>query len=303
MSNKVGSFEYVGGFHHSQLTPEICVRLVQSNGKLLLRIPSYLRTNDVLVAAVRSAPRIIKDIHPREITDEMYRVAVEMDRSLVQFIPNACRTWQDYLELWKTGNIKFETLIQNTPVEHLQTMYNEVIDANPKLLKHVPAAYRTRETCVTCILANVPDVFDLIPKHLLDQDMYNLLVEKTHISPKLIPEGYFTESIAEKLVCYSSENLQYIPKQYITKALIVKCMSSYQANIKNIPTEHLDADVYKLHFARSLSLEGIPTQYWTEEMILIHHNRRAWHRCKLYFEHFPKHLQTDLVKLVLSKDS
>jgi hypothetical protein len=293
----VGSFEYVGGFHHSQLTPEICVRLVQSNGKLLLRIPKHLRTNEVLVAAVRSAPKVIKDLHPKEITPEMYRVAVEKDRSLVKFIPNACRDWKDYLELWKVNDTTFDMLIENTPAEFLPDVYEETHLNQHKLLEFIPEAYRTRVMCERSIKAYLKNVLSLIPKKFLDQEMYNFLVSYNAVKIDQIPDPFITEELALNMVRMEARIFAKIPTRLVNRKFVIKAYKQNYDLIHYINKAYMDRDLYKMQFARTCNLDGIPTQYWSEDMILSHMlYRQNWGRKKLTLAEIPEELHTELIK-------
>jgi hypothetical protein len=292
-----GSFEYVGGFHHSQLTPEICVRLVQSNGKLLTRIPKHLRTNEVLVAAVRSAPKVIKDLHPKEITPEMYRVAVDKDQSLVKFIPNACRNWKDYLELWKINDTTFDMLIENTPTEFLPVVYEETHSNNHKLLKFIPEHYRTRIMCERSIKAYLPDVLQLIPKNFLDQEMYNLLVSFNAVKIDQIPDPFITEELALNMVRSDAGVFARLPTRLVTRKFVIKAYQKNYDLIHYINKAYMDRDLFKMQFARTGSLTGIPTEHWSEDMILSHMlYQRSWGRRQLTLEEIPEHLRTELIR-------
>lgn len=102
--------EYVGGLHVTQLTPDICLRLVQGNGNLLLRIPLKFRTNEIKLAAVKCAPNIIMTLDSNEITDEMYHIAVKKNRKLVKYVPDNVKSYIEYLIQWKNKDITYAVI-------------------------------------------------------------------------------------------------------------------------------------------------------------------------------------------------
>lgn len=293
--------EYVGGFHYSQLTEAVCIRLVQGCGKLVVRIPKHLRTNAVLIAAVKSAPKVIKDIDPSEITKEMYAEAVSKDPSVVKYIPGVCRTWEHNLELWKSGNMTLSGLLASTPIDHMDDIYTAIVEKQLWYLPNVPEQYRTREMCFKYIKGRYPGASKYIPHQFLDQEMYELLAGG-HIDFYDIPEKFRNLKVKMEFVALNSKYITYL--EPLTKELIVQAYKRNNGVFKSVPKKYMDASLYKLAFAETKKILEIPTEYWTEDMIIttLKGSWRDWERTKLTLKDIPEHLRTDLVKLLVDKE-
>lgn len=292
-------FEYISGYHISQLNPEICLRLVQGNGMLLPRIPRNLRTNEVLIAAVKSAPKVIKQLDTDDITKEMYDIAVSKDKKLAKFAPSAILTVNDYIELWKTNDISYDALLSYIPEKYLPNVYDAVVNTNAKYLAVVPYDYRTRKMCELAISRGLPGVVSLIPSEFMDQKMYNNLVSGNLIEFKQIPEKFLSSSIITILLGRNSSYLNVIPESLLTKRHAMFCILDYRYDIDKIPKKLLDKDIYELYFAVSHNLKKIPKEYWNTSMLLSYVTYFQWHRRGLTLADIPEHLQSDAVKFAI----
>jgi hypothetical protein len=260
--------EYAGGFKVEDLTEPIAVRLVQSNGKILKRIPYNKRTEAVYVAALKSAPYLIREIDPKCITSAMWRVASSADRSLAKFVPNAMRTCDDYLELWKTGQTTFDILIGYTPAADLPRIYHAIIENNPKLLKFVPEKYRTREMCNLCIVAKCKDSIPLIPPSLMDQAIYDKLVSEDLIELEHILDRFVSEYIAYRFLRRDVKYIHLVPERFRTQENVYLCAYLWKYTIESIPAQFRDALTCKLCFNNVKKLDNIPVSFWTEDMLI-----------------------------------
>ncbi len=286
--------EYVGGFHVSDLTPAICMRIVQSNGKNFLRIPAEMQTPELATAAIKSAPKLIKEISPRLIASEAYRFAIMKDPSLAKFVPNALRSYQDYLALWKVNDTTLAMLISNTPTDKLPEIYEEISNHNPAMIAQIPEHYRTRSICISAINAGVEDVFRYIPDSQRTTEIYTLLIDKFMIGLQHIPREYLTERTIIKYISHRSEYFKQVPADLVTNN-IVMCYVRYSHSLTYVPAKFLTRDIYVLYSMYGNILD-IPVEYWTEEMILRAASRRGWNRIPLKFAQIPARFQTDLVK-------
>lgn len=295
--------EHVGSFHISQLTPDVCIRLVQSNANLLERLPKHLRTEAVLIAAIKAKPTIIKSIHPSELTNEMCRIAIEKNNKLGMFASSEYITHLNYLELWKSGDIKLERLIYCTPNEHLPFIYSEVFKKDGNLFTNIPEQYRTIDMVNSLInlcisrIGSIPLV-DLIPEKFLNDNMYKTLAEKNLIPFGKIPKHCLNEQIVQNFLKTSASCMASIPEIFITKENIILCLWHHSDAIRRIPEKYLTPELYSLFvLMHPSSIRMVPERFWTVSMVLQSCMLRSHHRLRL--EEIPEHLRIDTVLSVI----
>lgn len=295
------TYEHVGGIHISQLTRGRCLRLVKSNGNLLPQIPKHLRTDDVLYAAVKSSPNVIKRIPPDEITNEMFEIAYSKDRSVLAYKPDANFDYTQCLAMFRKREMPLTKLLANTPEEHLQYVCNNVTNHNIDLFHQIPERFRNKEMVIKAISSKVKDVVKCIPKELLDQEMYEVLARHSCIQLSDIPDEFINTRVAEYFLYLDSTYIKKLPERLITKDLIIKCIcQSRFISIQDCPSHLLDEDVYKIYFAVKKNIHAVPVKYWTEDMVMIYYAEKSYYQKSLYFDHLPDHLKTARVRMLMN---
>ena len=294
------SNEHVGGYHITQLNHGRCLRLVQSNGNLLPQIPKQFRTNKVLCAAVKSSPKVIRQIPANEITSEMYEIARSKDPSLSGYNPNKIFTYGDYLTMFRNKEIPLEMLIDRTPEENKQYVCSEVAAHNIFLFHQIPEKFRTKKMFIKAIKAGIKNVQECIPKEFMDQEMYEILSKESCIKLSEIPDEFLNTKIAETFLHLNACYMPKLPERLITKELIIKCICKYRHSLIYIPKHKLDEDIYKIHFAVSKDLLSVPTEYWTEDMVMFYYVNKNYLQKPLHFDRLPDSMKTYRVRMLLN---
>ena len=198
------------------------------------------------------------------------------DPSLAKFVPNALRTCDDYLELWKTGQTTYSLLIQHTPAADLPRIYLAVLAANKDLLEHIPVAYRTKEMADLCIAARSKKSIPHIPPGLLTQPMYEKLVNENLIDLEHIPDAFVNQKIAHRFLSRAVKYFNLVPERFRTQQTVYLCVHAWGYKISSIPEKFRDELTYKLYLQQHSSLSEIPVAYWTENFLIAEMMHQKW---------------------------
>lgn len=291
----------IGGFHVDKLNEDICLRLVQSNGRRLLQMPRRFRTVEIKLAAVKSFPNIILLLNSSEITGEMYRMAVEKNPKLLKHLPENIKAYSEYLSMWRNNIITFADMIKKTPTDQLSKLYHQIVLMNPENIKAVPVLYRTRSMCYLASSLG-SDVLMYIPREYLDQEMYNSIATNNPHILSYIPEKYRTRDM-----CFNAINnglysvLNYIPKEYLDQEMYDVLVRKKYITIEKIPTAFLTENIINTFVDRDpKTLLKISTSVITKEIVM----RFALTYSGFELAHVPEQfLDSDIYTIYASKSA
>ena len=266
----------ITNFPPEMITQEIAMKAVEKNGRMIYFLPDMLKTPeicqialnnlhpdgkeyeiisevssaDVCLAHLKKIERengdpflIFGSINPKIITPEMAQLAVRLEPSCIQFVPDHLKTPEmcesavekDWMNMrFIPENKKTKTLCdiamhrsihaQQLVPERLKTpeMYMFPMKDNGLNLEYVPEKYRTPEVCLQAVMSN-RDAMDFVPEGF--KEPFNIY-------------DFYHGKLTDNLLTVKQLNFDQVQKIFTGESVQVSGMKFIGATMRNFTIDY-----------------------------------------------------------------
>lgn len=267
-------------------------------------IPHMVKWPDICLALVKSNPSFIKYVNPNMITQEMYIMAVSVDKKghIIKDIPLEFRTE----ELCMLALEKDPDNIEYIPEEYLnEEVCLETVKKRGDVLACIPEQFMNYDICLAAMayanppLKDVPEklidkkmclvalehnkdfsVLEEIPERLLDYELCLAAVKRKGYELNKVPDKFLTYELCLAAVQSGAYSLERIPSDYFTEELCLEILKDSAYGFEYIPKERLTEKIclQALQFTEIYHsvLREIPEEIVTQEMVNLSLEKSVW---------------------------
>ncbi|NIZ40154.1 DUF4116 domain-containing protein [Entomospira entomophila] len=214
-------------------TQELALFAVQHNPSFLLQVPMNLRVDAVAEVAFQKNIHIFPYLPEHERTLERSIIAVSNNLAqTITHVPKHHKTREFFEEILPLNGLVIEFM----PDKWLnESLIQTAIRQNPWAFTKLPKRYQTASTAQVALELGLP--ISQVPKKLLNTTLVRDLLFEDPRRIKHTPTEYITQEIADFVLAYHIDYVEFIPQEFINYETAQLAIESNPLNFEHIPDQ------------------------------------------------------------------
>ena len=204
---------------------EVCVKHVESDGRILKFVPQECRTDAVCIAAVRQNGLAIEYVP--KVTADICMAAVRQNGLSLAYIPIVQRTLDICLEAIRENGLALEHVPEKLKTTELclEAVKHDLLEID-SCMKSVPESIQTEEFCLAAIKVNIKAIKYISPALRTMKVCHAAIGVDGLFGLKHTPTEIKTIELCLDAVRQNGEAFMFVPGKYRTRELCLDALAN-----------------------------------------------------------------------------